>query len=87
MHTTIIIGGIRCRHYRQGRGQKGSPYIGHRRYRQGRGPKMEKFKSLLRKSENFGKRHILPHLQEIRMNTLLDIMEGKSAKQSPKQPS
>ena len=77
-----MIRGSRGCCYRQGRGQKGSLYTGHRRYRQGRGPKMEKFKSFLRKSANFGKRHILPHLQEIGMNTLLDIMEGKNAKQS-----
>ena len=82
MHTTIMIGGSRHCCYRQGRGQKGGLYISHRTYRQGRGLKMEKFKSFLRKSANFGKRHILPHLQEIGMNTLLDIMEGKNVKQS-----
>ena len=77
MHTTIMVGGSRRHRYRQGRGQKGGLYIGCRRYRQGRDPKMEKFKSFFRKSANFSKRYILPHLQEIRTNTLLDIMEGK----------
>ena len=82
MHTTIMIGGSRCHRYRQGQGQTGGLYIGRRRYRQCRGPKMEKFKSFLRKSANFSKRHILLHLQEIGMNTLLDIMEGKNTKQA-----
>ena len=77
-----MIGGSRRRHYRQGRGQTGSLYIGRRRYRQGRGPKMEKFKSFLKKSANFSKRYILPHLQEIGTHTLLDIMEGKNAEQA-----
>ena len=79
MHTTIMVGGRR-RRYRQGHGRGGG--IGRRRYRQGRGPKMQKFKGFLRKSAEFGKRHILPHLKEIGTNTLLDIMEGKNAKQA-----
>ena len=50
---------------------------GHRRYRQGHGPKLQKFKGFMQKAASFGKQHILPHLQEIGTNTLLDIMEGK----------
>ena len=80
MHITILVGGGRRRRYRQGRGRGGG--IGCRRYRQGRGPKMQKFKGFLRNSVEFGKRHILPHLKEIGTNTLLDIMEGKNAKQA-----
>ena len=77
MHTTVMVG-RRC--YRQGRGHRGGS--GRRRYRKGHGSKMQKFKGFLRKSAEFGKRHILPHLKEIGMNTLLDIMEGKNAKQA-----
>ena len=32
----------------------------------------------MKKTALFGKQHILPHLQEIGTNTLLDIMEGKT---------
>ena len=55
---------------------------GHRRYRQGRGPKLQKFKGFMKKAASFGKQHILPHLQEIGINTLLDIMEGKNIRNS-----
>ena len=74
-----MVGGGR-RRYRQGHGRRGG--IGRRRYGQGRGPKMQKFKRFLRKSVEFGKGQILPDLKEIGTNTLLDIMEGKNAKQA-----
>ena len=77
MHTTIMIGGGgRHRRYRQGCGHKGSLYLG--RGKKGRGPKMAAFKSLLRKGDEFGKKHVLPQLKEIGTNTLLDILEGKT---------
>ena len=81
MQTVVMIGGSRHR-YRQGRGRRGG--LGRRRYRQSRGPKMAVFKSFLRKVAEFGKRHVLPHLKEIRMNMLLDVLEGKNLKQSLK---
>ena len=75
-YTTIIgHGPTTRRRYKQGRG--GGRYYGGRRRRHGRGPKMEKFKSFLRKSAELGKNHILPHLREIGINTLMDVMEGK----------
>ena len=74
----VFTGGSYRRRYRQGHG------IGHRQYRQGRGPKMQKLKGFMRKATSFGKQHILPHLQEIGTNTLLDIMEGKNARNSLK---
>ena len=76
-----MIGGSR-RRYRQGRGHHGR--LGRRRYWQGHRPKMAVFKSFLRKGAEFGKRHVLPHLKEIGMNMLLDVLEGKNLKQSLK---
>ena len=71
----VLTGGAgRQRRYRQGHGC--------RRYRQGRGPKLLKFKGNMKKAASFGKQHILPHLQEIGTNTLLDIMEGKNVRNS-----
>ena len=75
MQSLVLTGaGGRPRRYRQGHG--------HRRYRQGRGPKLQKFKGFMKKAALFGKQHILPHLQEIGANTLLDIMEGKNVRNS-----
>ena len=70
MQSLVLTGAGRPRRYRQGHGYR-------RRYRQGRGPKLQKFKDFMKKAAAFGKQHILPHLQEIGTNTLLDIMEGK----------
>ena len=66
----MVLTGAGRQRYRQGRGC--------RRYRQGCGPKLQKFKGFMKKAASFGKQHILPHLQEIATNTLLDIMEGKT---------
>ena len=75
MQSLVLTGaGGRPRRYRQGHGR--------RRYRQGRGPKLQKFKGFMKKAASFGKQHILPHLQEIGTNTLLDIMEGKNIRNS-----
>ena len=76
MQSLVLTGGAggRPRRYRQGHGC--------RRYRQGCGPKLQKFKGLMKKAASFGKQHILPHLQEIGTNTLLDIMEGKNVRNS-----
>ena len=75
MQSLVLTGGAgRPRRYRQGHGQ--------RRYRQGHGPKLQKFKGFMKKAASFGKQHILPHLQEIGTNTLLDIMEGKNVRNS-----
>ena len=84
MHTTIMIGGGggRHRHYKQGRGHKGGLYLGC--WKKGRGPTMAGFKSFLQKGPEFGKKHVLPQLKEIGMNILLDILEGKNAKQALK---
>ena len=84
MHTTIMIGGGggRCHRYKQGHGHKGGLYLGCRE--KGHGPKMAAFKSFLCKGAEFGKRHVLPQLKEIGTNTLLDILEGKNAKQALK---
>ena len=83
-YTTIIgHGPTTRRRYKQGRGG-GRHYGGRRRRRCGRGPKMEKFKSFLRKSAELGKKHVLPHLREIGVNTLMDVMEGKNVGQSLK---
>ena len=71
----VLTGGAGRRRYRQGCGPC-------RRYRQGHGPKLQKFKSFMNKAASFGKQHILPHLQEIGTNTLLDIMEGKTVRNS-----
>ena len=71
MQSLVLTGAGRPRRYRQGHGYR-------RRYRQGRGPKLQKFKGFMKKAASFGKQHILPHLQEIGTNTLLDIMEGKN---------
>ena len=81
MQTVVMTGGSRHR-YRQGRGRRGG--LGRRRYQQGHCPKMAAFKSFLRKGAEFGKRHILPHLKEIRTNMLLDVLQGKNLKQSLK---
>ena len=43
---------------------------------------MEKIKSFLQKSAKLGKKHVLPHLREIGVNTLMDVMEGKNIGQS-----
>ena len=72
----VLTGGSYRRRYRQGNG------IGRRRYRQGHGPKMLKLKGFMRKAASFGKKRILPHLQEIGTNILLDIMEGKNIRNS-----
>ena len=75
MQTLVLTGGAgRPRRFRQGHE--------HRRYRQGRGLKLQKFKGFMKKAASFGKQHILPHLQEIGRNTLLDIMEGKNVRNS-----
>ena len=75
MQSLVLTGaGGRPRRYRQGHGR--------RRYRQGRGPKLQKFKGFMKKAASFGKQHILPHLQEIGTNTLLDIMERKNVRNS-----
>ena len=71
MQSLVLTGAGRPRRYQQGHGYR-------RRYRQGRGPKLQKFKDFMKKAASFGKQHILPHLQEIGTNTLLDIMEGKT---------
>ena len=71
MQLLVLTGAGRPRRYRQGHGYR-------RRYRQGCGPKLQKFKGFMKKAASFGKQHILPHLQEIGTNTLLDIMEGKN---------
>ena len=74
--TTIIgHGPTTRRRYKQGRGS--GRHYGGRQRRHGRGPKMEKFKSFLQKSAELGKKHVLPHLREIGVNTLMDVMEGK----------
>ena len=39
---------------------------------------MEKFKSFMRKSATFSKKHVLPQLKELGMNVLMDVMEGKN---------
>ena len=75
MQSLVLTGAGRPRRYQQGHGYR-------RRYRQGRGRKLQKFKGFLRKAASFGKQHILPHLQEIGTNTLLDIMEGKNVRNS-----
>ena len=75
MQSLVLTGaGGRPQIYRQGHGC--------RRYRQGRGPKLQKFKGFMKKAASFGKKHILPHLQEIGKNTLLDILEGKNVRNS-----
>ena len=75
MQSLVLTGaGGRPRRYRQSHGC--------RRYRQGHGPKLQKFKGFMKKAAYFGKQHILPHLQEIGTNTLLDIMEGKNIRNS-----
>ena len=71
MQSLVLTGAGRPRRYQQGHGHR-------RRYRQGCGPKLQKFKGFMKKAASFGKQHILPHLQEIGTNTLLDIMEGKT---------
>ena len=75
MQSLVLTGAGRLRRYRQGHGHR-------RRYRQGRGPKLQRFKGFMKKAASFGKQHILPHLQEIGTNTLLDIMEGKNVRNS-----
>ena len=75
MQSLVLTGaGGRPRRYRQGHGR--------RRYRHGCGPKLQKFKGFMKKAASSGKQHILPHLQEIGTNTLLDIMEGKNVRNS-----
>ena len=74
----ILAGGGR-RHYRQGRGRRPM-----RRYRQGRGKKMQAFKQFAKKGLNFTRKHVLPHLADIRSNVLMDVMEGKKVGQSIK---
>ena len=75
MQSLVLTGGAgRPRRYRQGHGC--------RRYRQDHCPKLQKFKGFMKKAASFGKQHILPHLQEIGTNTLLDIMEGKNIRNS-----
>ena len=74
MQSLVLTGAGRPRRYRQGHGR--------RRYRQGHGPKLQKFKGFMKKAASFGKQQILPHLQEIGTNTLLDIMEGKNVRNS-----
>ena len=74
MQSLVLTGAGRPRRYRQGHG--------HRRYRQGHGPKLQKFKGFMKKAASFGKQHILPHLQEIGTNTLLDIMERQNIRNS-----
>ena len=71
MQSLVLTGAGRPQRYRQGHGYR-------RRYRQGHGPKLQKFKGFMKKAAAFGKQHILPHLQEIGTNTLLDIMERKN---------
>ena len=70
--TIIGGGGNKRRRYRQGCGSRWLPRI-----RRGRGPKMEKFKSFMRKSVAFSKKHVLSQLKELGMNVLMDAMEGK----------
>ena len=69
MQSLVLTGAGVRRRYRQGHGC--------RRYRQGHGPRLQKFKGFMKKAASFGKQRILPHLQEIGTDTLLDIIEGK----------
>ena len=78
MSYEIIMGGTPRRRYRQGRG--GSRC----QYQQGRGKKMQAFKRFAKKGLNFTRRHVLPHLAEIRSNVLMDVIEGKNVGQSIK---
>ena len=46
--------------------------------------KMQAFKQFAKKGLNFTRKHVLPHLADIRSNVLMDVMEGKKVGQSIK---
>ena len=79
MAYEILVGGAIRRRYRQGRGRRPM-----RRYRQGRGKKMQAFKRFAKRGLNFTRKHVLPHLANIGLNVLMDVMEGKNVGQSIK---
>ena len=56
----------------------------HRRYRQGYGPIMQKFKRLIKKGYQLGKKHLAPHLKKIGQSVLTDVLEGRNLGQSLK---
>ena len=45
---------------------------------------MAKFKSFMRKGATFSKKDLPPQLKELRMNVLMDAMEGKNVGNSLK---
>ena len=56
----------------------------HRRYRQGYRHRMQKFKRLLKKGYQLGKKHLAPHLKEIGRSVLTDVLEDRNLGQSLK---
>ena len=54
------------------------------RYCQGYGPKVKKFRRLLKKGYQLGKKHLAPHLKEIGLSILTHVLEGCNLGQSLK---
>ena len=72
-HTTIIGHSGTRRRYRQGRGSQ--YHVMTTTWQRTEDGKIQEFPV---KSAELGKKHLLPHLREISVNILMDVMEGKT---------